>query len=110
MYEDSSSQIAPANPEMTIMPLGGGREVGRSCILVKYSGRTILLDCGIHPGREGMDSCPFFDEVNPEEVDLILITHFHIDHCAALPYFTEHTNFKVCLRMTAHHLFNSCTG
>jgi predicted metal-dependent RNase len=82
--------------EMVIMPLGGGQEVGRSCILLKYRGRTILLDCGIHPGREGMDSCPFFDMVEPETVDLILISHFHIDHCASLPYFTEKTNFKVC--------------
>ena len=39
--------------EMTIMPLGGGQEVGRSCILLKYSGRTVMLDCGNHPGREG---------------------------------------------------------
>jgi predicted metal-dependent RNase len=83
--------------EMVIMPLGGGQEVGRSCILLKYRGRTILLDCGIHPGREGMDSCPFFDMVEPETVDLILISHFHIDHCASLPYFTEKTNFKVWL-------------
>jgi mRNA degradation ribonuclease J1/J2 len=83
--------------EMVIMPLGGGQEVGRSCILLKFRGRTILLDCGIHPGREGMDSCPFFDMVEPEKVDLILISHFHIDHCAALPYFTEKTNFKVLL-------------
>ena len=47
---------------------------------------------------EGMDAQPFFDEVEADQVDLILITHFHIDHCAALPYFTEKTNFKVgCL-------------
>lgn len=81
--------------EMVIIPLGGGQEVGRSCILLKYRGRTILLDCGIHPGREGLDSCPFWDGVEPDQVDLILISHFHIDHCAALPYFTEKTNFKV---------------
>jgi len=44
---------------MTLTPLGGGQEVGRSCLLLKYKGRSILLDCGIHPGREGMDACPF---------------------------------------------------
>lgn len=42
-----------------------------------------------------MDAHPFFDFVEADQVDLILITHFHIDHCAALPYFTEKTNFKV---------------
>jgi len=87
--------------EMIIMPLGGGQEVGRSCILLKYQFRSILLDCGCHPGREGADSLPFFDYLDSsDEIDLILITHFHIDHCAALPYFTEKTNFKGRIFMT----------
>jgi len=44
---------------------------------------------------EGADGLPFFDSldsldgISAEDIDLILITHFHIDHCAALPYFTE---------------------
>ena len=42
-----------------------------------------------------MDAHPFFDFIDADKVDLVLITHFHIDHCAALPYFTEKTNFKV---------------
>ncbi|KAJ1409054.1 beta-lactamase-like protein [Ochromonadaceae sp. CCMP2298] len=87
--------------EMVIMPLGGGQEVGRSCILLQYQGRSIMLDCGCHPGREGSDGLPFFDALdNPQDIDLILITHFHIDHCAALPYFTEKTNFKGRIFMT----------
>jgi cleavage and polyadenylation specificity factor subunit 3 len=87
--------------EMTIMPLGGGQEVGRSCILLSYQNRNILLDCGCHPGREGIDSLPFFDALDsPENIDLILITHFHLDHCAALPYFTEKTRFRGKIFMT----------
>lgn len=86
---------------MVVMPLGGGQEVGRSCILLQYQNRNILLDCGCHPGRDGDDSLPFFDALsNPGEIDLILITHFHIDHCAALPYFTERTDFKGKIYMT----------
>ena len=27
--------------------------------------------------------------IEPSEIDLVLITHFHIDHCASLPYLTE---------------------
>ncbi|CAM9849859.1 unnamed protein product, partial [Choristocarpus tenellus] len=34
---------------MLIMPIGAGNEVGRSCIVLKYMGKTIMLDCGIHP-------------------------------------------------------------
>ena len=86
---------------MVIMPLGGGQEVGRSCILLQFRGRNVMLDCGAHPGREGNDSLPFFDSLDdPSEIDLVLITHFHIDHCAALPYFTEKTNFRGKIFMT----------
>jgi cleavage and polyadenylation specificity factor subunit 3 len=86
---------------MVITPLGGGQEVGRSCIVLDYRGRSVMLDCGTHPGREGSDSLPFFDALeDPSAIDLVLVTHFHIDHCAGLPYFTEKTNFKGRIFMT----------
>ncbi len=65
---------------MTITPLGAGQEVGRSCHLLEFRGLTILLDCGIHPGYDGISGLPFFDRVEPEKVDVLLITHFHLDH------------------------------
>lgn len=85
---------------MRIMPLGAGNEVGRSCIILNFKGKTIMLDCGVHPGYSGHGSLPFFDGVEAEEIDLLLITHFHIDHVAALPHFTEKTNFKGRVFMT----------
>ena len=36
---------------MRITPLGSGQEVGRSCHLLQFRETTILLDCGIHPGK-----------------------------------------------------------
>ena len=45
---------------MRIQPLGAGNEVGRSCIVLKFKGKTIMLDCGVHPGYAGHDgSLPF---------------------------------------------------
>ena len=86
---------------MTIRPLGGGQEVGRSCILLSFKQRNIMLDCGAHPGREGEDSLPYFDLIEENvEIDLILITHFHIDHCAALPYFLAKKDFTGKIYMT----------
>jgi len=29
--------------EMVIMPLGAGNEVGRSCIIMKFKGKTIMV-------------------------------------------------------------------
>ena len=80
--------------ELEIQPIGSGCEVGRSCILIKFQGKKVMLDCGVHPAFNGITSLPFFDEIEPEDIDLLLITHFHLDHCGALPYFLEKTNFR----------------
>lgn len=87
--------------EMHIKPLGGGQEVGRSCVMLQFKGRTIMFDCGTHPGKRDETSLPYFEEIeDPADIDIILITHFHIDHSAALPYFTEKTNFRGRIFMT----------
>ncbi|XP_069132461.1 cleavage and polyadenylation specificity factor subunit 3-like [Argopecten irradians] len=80
--------------ELIITPLGAGQEVGRSCHLLEFKGKKIMLDCGIHPGLNGMASLPFLDLVDVEEIDLLLMSHFHLDHCGALPFFLEKTEFK----------------
>ncbi|KNE58010.1 hypothetical protein AMAG_04837 [Allomyces macrogynus ATCC 38327] len=89
-----------ADEMMHFTPLGAGSEVGRSCHILKFKGKTIMLDCGAHPAYNGLGALPFFDEIDPETVDLVLITHFHIDHCASLPYLMEKTMFKGRVFMT----------
>lgn len=74
---------------MVITPLGAGNEVGRSCVHVSYRGRAVLFDCGVHPAYSGVAALPYFDEIDPAAVDVLLVTHFHLDHAAALPYFLE---------------------
>ena len=85
---------------MEITPLGAGCEVGRSCCIVRYRGSTIMFDCGLHPAFTGLASLPFFDEVDLSSIDLLLVTHFHMDHCGAVPYLTEKTNFRGRVFMT----------
>ncbi|KAK8789935.1 hypothetical protein WA158_006715 [Blastocystis sp. Blastoise] len=80
--------------KLTITPLGAGREVGRSCILLTFKEKNILFDCGIHPSYEGEDALPFLTTIDVSTIDLVLISHFHLDHCAALPYLTELHDFK----------------
>ena len=65
---------------MRITPLGSGQEVGRSCHLLQFRDMTIMLDIGIHPGYDGINGLPFLDQVEPEQIDLLLVTHFHLDH------------------------------
>lgn len=69
--------------------------------LAVYRGKTVMMDCGVHPGYAGLRSLPYLDSVDLSTVDLMLITHFHLDHCAAVPYVTSHTNFKVSTSSSA---------
>ena len=71
---------------MIIRPLGSGQEVGRSCHVLEFKEKRILLDCGIHPGLSGMDALPFVDMIEADQIDLLLVSHFHLDHAGALPW------------------------
>lgn len=100
MSKDEERVSGGAIDNVEIIPLGAGQEVGRSCIIVKYLDKRIMMDCGIHPGFSGHASLPFLDQVNLAEIDVMLITHFHLDHCAAVPFVVGHTNFKGRIFMT----------
>ncbi|TBU18816.1 putative RNA-processing beta-lactamase [Ordospora colligata] len=86
--------------KIKVMPLGAGNEVGRSCVIVECAGRTLMLDCGVHPAYTGTASLPFLDLIDLSKVDAVFITHFHLDHAAALPFLTEKTSFKGKVYMT----------
>lgn len=86
--------------QLIITPLGAGNEVGRSCVYMSYKGKTVLFDCGIHPAYSGMAALPYFDEIDPSTIDVLLVTHFHLDHAASLPYFLEKTTFRGRVFMT----------
>jgi metallo-beta-lactamase family protein len=70
---------------MNITFLGAAREVTGSCYLVETAELRFLVDCGMHQGPEGAarNRQPFaFD---PRAIDLVLLTHAHIDHSGLLP-------------------------
>ncbi|SCU89006.1 LAFA_0E15698g1_1 [Lachancea sp. 'fantastica'] len=80
--------------------LGGSNEVGRSCHILQYKGKTVMLDAGIHPAHQGLASLPFYDEFDLSTVDVLLISHFHLDHAASLPYVMQRTKFRGRVFMT----------
>lgn len=90
---------------MRVIPLGAGQDVGKSCIVVTIKDKTIMFDCGIHLGYNDSRKLPNFDYFNESHcgrhfVDIIVISHFHIDHCGSLPYFVETTQFDGLIFMT----------
>lgn len=63
-------------PTLSVTMLGAGQEVGRSCCVLQYRGKTIVCDAGVHPAYNGMASLPFVDELDWSTVDGLLITQY----------------------------------
>lgn len=80
---------------------GAAGEVTGSCHVLRYGSRTVLFDCGlIQGGREEYErnSAPFpFDAA---AVDLVVLSHAHIDHCGRLPLLI-HRGFRGRIVCTA---------
>ncbi|KAF3927023.1 hypothetical protein ABW21_db0203663 [Orbilia brochopaga] len=96
----SVDEIIDPNDMLSFICLGGGSEVGRSCHIVQYKGKTVMLDAGVHPAYDGISSLPFYDDFDLSTVDILLISHFHLDHAGSLPYVLTKTNFRGRVFMT----------
>lgn len=65
---------------------GANKEVTGSRHLLHVNGKTILMDCGLYQGKrsEELEKNTNFG-FEPEEVDMVLLSHAHIDHSGNLP-------------------------
>ena len=86
IYKDWSSEKKDEWIRLTF--LGGGRQVGRSCILLQTPFSKILLDCGIDVASQGAEKFPYFDipEFDISTIDAIILSHAHLDHSGLAPY------------------------
>lgn len=70
---------------MQLVCCGGASEVGASCFLLQIDGKNILLDSGIRM-KQGGDLLPSFRRIQElGGVDVILVSHAHLDHTGSLP-------------------------
>ena len=62
---------------------GADQCVTGSCHCLEVNGKRILVDCGLQQGRDEIDNqaLPFA----PNTIDVVLITHAHIDHSGRVP-------------------------
>lgn len=69
---------------------GADREVTGSCHLLEAGGKRILVDCGMYQG--GRELAEQNDEgfgFDPASIDLLLLTHAHLDHCGRIPLLVD---------------------
>jgi len=65
---------------------GATRVVTGSNFLLEIDNKKILIDCGMFQGSRRLNRLnykPF--SFNPEEIDLMILTHAHIDHSGRIP-------------------------
>jgi metallo-beta-lactamase family protein len=55
-----------------------------SCFLLEADNKKVLIDCGLFQGLEEPKNYKPFP-FNPREIDYVVLTHAHIDHCGRIP-------------------------
>ncbi len=74
-----------------LTPLGGAREVGRSCFLLETPESKVLLDCGVNVASRDR-AYPLLGSINfaIDELDAVIVSHAHLDHSGFVPYLYQY--------------------
>ncbi|MCL2121149.1 MAG: MBL fold metallo-hydrolase [Clostridiales bacterium] len=76
---------------MRIRFLGAAKTVSGSCFMVETEKSCFLIDCGMYQGSKSikeLNYAPFDFDV--KDIDFVLLTHTHVDHCGLLPKLYKH--------------------
>jgi len=69
--------------------LGGFREVGRMAQYIHTPESKVLIDCGINVAANDLEmGFPYLNlpEFRLQELDAVIVSHAHLDHCGFVPY------------------------
>ena len=79
----------PYEPTLTFWGAAGG--VSGSMHLLEVGNHKVLLDCGLNQGRreEARERNAHFP-FHPQQIDAVILSHAHIDHCGNLPTLVRH--------------------
>ena len=100
-FSDAMTERITNGYPLSILPLGGVREIGKNCFVVEYGDEMIVVDAGVNfPSDDmfGVDVIiPNFEYLleRSERLKGIIITHGHEDHIGALPYFLRSIHSEI---------------
>ena len=65
-------------------------EIGANSYALTLGGRTVILDSGMHPKREGEEALPDLARLRGRPpAEAIFLSHAHHDHIGSLPIMTR---------------------
>jgi Cft2 family RNA processing exonuclease len=82
--------VVTRDRDMSLTPLGGGTEIGGSCMLVEVGDVRILVDAGSRSRSANNDlGPPDLAVATAGHLDAIVLTHAHNDHSGYAPVLTS---------------------
>lgn len=89
--------------KLTDLNRDGG--IGANALFVQLGDLNLLIDCGLHPKKVGRAATPDLRAMRGVTLDLIIITHCHLDHIGSLPVvMREHPNTPVIMTTSSRML------
>lgn len=89
--------------KLTDLNRDGG--IGANSLFIQLGDLKILLDCGLHPKKTGRAATPDLSLLRGVQLDLIIITHCHLDHIGSLPVaMREHPEAAVIMTTSSRML------
>ncbi|MGJ8640194.1 MAG: MBL fold metallo-hydrolase [Opitutaceae bacterium] len=75
---------------MKLIDLNRHGAIGANSTYIQIGDFHILVDSGLHPKKMGYDAVPDFEPIEDIDLDLIVLTHCHLDHLGSLPIIAAH--------------------
>lgn len=70
---------------MRLTELGRHRRIGANCLLAEIGPFRVLIDAGLDPKTVGREATPDFQLLGDGPLDLVVLTHCHLDHVGSMP-------------------------
>jgi len=90
---------------MKLIDLNRDGGIGANSLFLQLGDLNILVDSGLHPKKVGRRAAPDHAPLRGKSLDLIIITHCHLDHIGSLPIaMREHPNAPVIMTSSSRML------
>ncbi|MBP7141527.1 MAG: MBL fold metallo-hydrolase [Opitutaceae bacterium] len=90
---------------MNLIDLNREGGIGANSLFLRLGDLRILVDCGMNPKLAGRAATPDLGKLRGISLDLIIVTHCHLDHIGSLPLvMREHPDTPVILSTSSRML------